>query len=491
MVMMAKIIRNRVKIFIIIVALVTMIFAVKPYYGGEVTIRLNEPSNFIFTPSDYSNMVFYSLLYENFFYLKSNGEIFSNIFNYYKYDKTSRALVLDLKDNLSFSNGDPIDARSVKLSLKLFLDMKAEISLKLRHFIKSIKTEENRIILQLMYDNPDIISLLTTPELVLLSGTDGIFSGMFYPVKWGENRYIKLAPNKYYPGGRTYLDGVKVVFYDYYYPDIFLSKPGHIESGYREFNAGVYQNIYLGFPHGKVGTNTRIALYSLLKEFAKSIEMTPLNVLTSDEESPVTLNIRSFSNWKVRSILRRSRITLYILSSLKEIEEKLGAFLTRKGLRLETIYLSDNELTHFIDNIEINYLLMVKVFNKRMPIEEKIKRIIREMSFTRFNETYLKLINELEEVQFLKDEELLINQVSKLIEKIVKDGFLLPLYQNRYSLYIKNEVRGIEVDYYGRPLFQRMRMKMGAAAQLPGIEHSPEQEQKRVNGVDGVDSGDR
>ena len=156
---MIMIIRNRVKIFIIIAALVTMIFAVKPYYGGEVTIRLNEPSNFVFTPSDYSNMVFYSLLYENLFYLKSNGETFSNIFNYYKYDKTSRTLVLDLKKNLSFSNGDPIDARSVKLSLKLFLDMKTETSLRLRHFIKSIKTGENRIILQLMYDNPDIINL--------------------------------------------------------------------------------------------------------------------------------------------------------------------------------------------------------------------------------------------------------------------------------------------------------------------------------------------
>ncbi len=471
--------RNGAKIFIIIVALVTMIFAVKPYYGGEVTIRLNEPSGFVFTPSDYSNLVFYSLLYENLFYLKSDGEIFSNIFSYYKYDKTGRTLVLDLKKNLSFSNGDPINAKSVKFSLELFLDMKLETSLRLRRFIKSIKTGENRIILQLMYDNPDIIGLLTTPELVLLSGTDGVFSGMFYPVEWRESRYIKLAPNKYYPGGRTYLDAVKVVFYDYYYPDIFLSKPGLIESGFREFNAGVYQNIYLGFPLGKVSTNKRIALYSLLREFARSIEMAPLNVLTSDEESPVTLNIRSFSNWKVRSILKRSRITLYILSSLKEIEERLEEFLTRKGIRLETIYLSDNELINFMNNTEINYLLMVKVFNKRMPIEEKIKKIIKEMSFTRFNETYLKLLNELEEVKFLKDEELLIDQVSKLIEKIVKDGFLLPLYQDRYSFYIKNEVKGIEVDYYGRPLFRGMRKKAGIEVQAQSIEHSAKQEQMR------------
>lgn len=475
--------RNGAKLTIIIAALVTMIFAIKPHYGGEVTIRLNEPANFVFTPSDYSNLVFYSLLYENLFYLKDNGEIFSNIFRYYKYDKTGQTLVLELKKNLSFSNGDPIETKNVKLSLKLFLDMKRETSLRLGRIVKNIRTEGNRIIIELMYDNPDIISWLTTPELVLLSGTDGIFSGMFYPVEWGENRYIKLAPNKYYPGGRTYLDAVKVVFYDYYYPDIFLSKPGLIESGFREFNAGVYQNIYLSFPHGKVGTNTRIALYSLLREFAKSIEATPLNVLTSDEESPVTLNIKSFSGWKIRSILRRSRITLYILSSLKEIEERLAEFLTGKRLRLETIYLSDNELNHFMNSIRINYLIMVKVFNKRMPIDEKIKKIIREMSFTRFNETYLKLLNQLDEIKFLKNEELLIDQVSKLIEKIVKDGFLLPLYQNRYSLYIKKQVKGVEMDYYGRPLFHRMRLEPDRGVQERRIKKSAEKdaEPKRDN----------
>ncbi len=152
----------------------------------------------------------------------------------------------------------------------------------------------------------------------------------------------------------------------------------------------------------------------------------------------------------------------------------------RKGLRLETIYLSDNELTHFMDNIQINYLLMVKVFNKRIPIDEKIKKIIREMSFTRFNETYLKLLNELEEVKFLKNEELLIDQVSKIIEKIVNDGFLLPLYQNRYSLYVKKKVKGIEVDYYGRPLFQRMRMEAERGAQEKRIKQSAEQNESEV-----------
>lgn len=461
------------KLTIIFVALAGLIFAVKPYYGGEVTIRLNEPANFNYTPSDYSNLVFYSLLYENFFYLKNNGEIGSNIFEKYTYDKEQRAVVLELKENFSFSDGSPISADSVALSLKIFLDLKIETSLKLRRIIKRTDTEKKKIFIRLMYDNPDIVSLLTAPELVLLSGSPGIFSGMFQPVEWERGKYIRLVPNKYYPGGRTYLDGVKVIFYDFYYPDMFLSKPGLNDDEFQEFNAGIYQNIYLGFPHGKVSPNIRLAVYSLLRDFAKSADMTPLNVLTSDEESPVTLNIKGLSYRRVRTILRRSRIQLYIVSSLKQIEEKLGAFLKKRGIPLETIYMNDNALRNFMDNAPVQYLLMVKVFNKRIPLEEKIKRIVKEMSFHRFDENYLKMLNELEEVKFLNNDELLYDHVSRLIEKVVNDGFILPLFQKRYSFYVRKGVKGIELDYYGRPLFQGIRLDQNSRPRPKAAQDEP------------------
>ena len=458
---------NRAKIFIIIAALATMIFAIKPYYGGEVIIHLNEPANFNYTPSDYSNLVFYSLLYENFFYMKNDGDVFSNIFDYYRYDPVKRAMVLQLKENISFSNGTPINAESIRLSMKLFLDMKVESSLKLRRMIKNIVVDKQNIIINLLYDSPDIVGLLTAPELVVLPGASGIFSGMFYPVEWERNRYIKLAANKFYPGGRSYLDGVQVIFYEMYYPDIFLSKPGMNDDSFREFNAGVYQNIYLGFPEGDVSPNKRLAVYSLLRGFAESVEMTPLNVLTSDDESPVTLNIKTLSDQRVRAILKRSRIKLYIVASLKEIDEKLQEFIKRHGMPVDTIFMNDNMLTNFMTSAPVQYLLMVKVFNKRTPLDEKIKRIIKEMSFNQYDETYLKMLNELDEVKFLNNDELLFDHVSSLIEKIVNDGFLLPLFQKRFSFYVRKGIKGIELDYYGRPLFREMRMGNVSPAPAP------------------------
>lgn len=465
---------NGAKITIIIAALLTLVFAIKPYYGGEVVIRLNEPPNFVYTPSDYSNLVFYSLLYENLFYMAEDGDVYSNLFRDFRYDAAERTLVMELKKNISFSNGDPIEADNIKFSIRLFMEMKIKTAAKLRGIVKSITTGGHKVMVELLYDTPDIAGLLSAPELVLLSGTGGSFSGMFYPVEWEKGSYIKLRPNLYYPGGRTYLDGVKVIFYDYMYPDLFLSQPGNTVAGFRETPAGVYQNVYLGFPGQKVSTNKRLALYSALRDFAAQKELTHLNALTSDDESPVTLNIKQFPSWKIRALLKRSPMKLYILSSLKDMEEELRLYLSGKGIRrLETIFLSDNRLADFMEHTPVDYLVLVKVFNKRTPIDEKIATIIREMSFARFDAGYLKMLSELEEVKLLKDDELLIDQVSRIIEKIVNDGFLLPLFQRRFSLYSRNNVAGLALDYYGRPLFRKMRLAGKSAATVPAPPAAP------------------
>ncbi len=473
---------------VIVIALIS-IAAIKPYYGGEVVIRLNEPDDFSYNPSSYSNMVFYSFIYENFFYLRKNGEIDSNVFREYTYDKNTFTLNLILKENSCFSNGKLITAEHIEGSLKLYLDMNSVSSRKLRRLIKKIKTipEENRVVVELLQDDPGILGSLTTPELVVITGSDDVFSGMFYPVEWDKNQHILLKPNPFYPGGRSYLDSVKVIFYDMYYPDVFLADPGFKNEKFSELDSGVYQNLYLVFPEGKEGKtsgNARIALYSMLKNFFKpsgtnpKIKPTPipdafqnlmdLNSLTSNDESPVTLNIQTFPDWKVRSVLQYSKVKLYILSSLKSLEKPLADFLEKNNLPIETIFLSDNQLSNFMNTTPISYLMMAKTFNKQEPIEEKVKVILKEMSFERFDESYLKLLNQLDEVQNLKNEELTMDLVSRITEKIIDDGIILPLFQKRYSLYVKKNLAGIDLDYYGKPLFQSVRFNRANSSERKG-----------------------
>jgi len=87
--------------------------AIKPYYGGEITIRLNEPTSFHLNTANYSNLIFYSLIYENFFYLKKTGEISSNVFQEYRYDPTGKTLLLTVRDTLSSANGKDLTAKNI------------------------------------------------------------------------------------------------------------------------------------------------------------------------------------------------------------------------------------------------------------------------------------------------------------------------------------------------------------------------------------------
>ena len=393
------------KIALILIAL-SLVFAIKVNYGGQASIRLNEPVSFASNPSNYSNLIFYSLIYENLFYMNPNGDIWTNLFKSYRYDKTARALKLELKENLSFSNGTAVEIESVKNSIQRFLGQNYLSSKNLAKIIKNIRVENATLYLELSYDRPNIVSFLAAPELVLL-GEEVMFSGLFYPVEWVKGEHILLAPNLYYPGGRTYLDSIKVVFFSQPYPDIFLGNPGSFNGDqFQELNAGIYQNIYLSFPGDRVGQNTRMALFSLLKQYFSGDGHVSLNSLTSDDESPVSIDIKPIPSRRMRSILKYSKINLYILSSLKDIEASFGAYLQKKGVPIETVYIGQDQLTNFIENDSIKYLLLEKVFSRRTPIENKISKVIREMTFSRFNEKYLKLMEELNEIKNLNNKEL-------------------------------------------------------------------------------------
>jgi MarR-like DNA-binding transcriptional regulator SgrR of sgrS sRNA len=444
---------NRIGVkFLLMLISLAFIFAIKPNYGGEIKIKLNEPDTLSYTSSNYSNMIFYSLIYENLFYMQSNGYVYSHLFSSYVYNTQLTRLQLQLKDNLCFSNGKPISGQNIKYSLEFFLNLNYYYSTKLRKVIKRISVSQNSINIELYYDYPDILSLLSAPELVLISGENQVFSGMYVPIEWVQKQYIKLAANKFYPGGRPYLDHIKVVFNEVELPDIFLSSPNAGRDNYTETESGVYQNVYIAFPKTKISQNTRVALYSLLKDFNEYKSLKSLQSLTADAESPVAIEIEKFSKHKIRTVLKSSKIKLYLLSSLNYLDNDLLAFFKENGIRIETVYLDNNELQNFLENIAIEFVILEKIFNKRQPTEEKIKKIIKEMTFQRMNVDYLKLINEMEEVKNFKNEEMFVTQLAKMIEKIISDGFILPLFQNDFSLYVKKDLAPITMDYYGRPV---------------------------------------
>jgi MarR-like DNA-binding transcriptional regulator SgrR of sgrS sRNA len=449
---------SRGKLWLALLLALPLTGAIKPYYGGELAVRLNEPASFHLNTASYSNLIFYSLIYENFFYMKRDGEIASNIFTDYRYDPATRTLYLTLKENLSFSNGKPLTVKNIQVSLKVFLGADLLAASKLNKAVKSVRADQNQVAVELLADNPDILSLLTAPELVVLAEDEQSFSGLFYPQEWEKNDHLVLKANPFYAGGRSYLDAVRVTFSDTPTPDLFLSAPGQFKDGFLEFDSGIYQNIYLCFLQGDVGQNTKIALYTLLKRFNESTgsQYSELNSLTSEEESPIAIRIKTFSPGKTASILKYSDIKLYVLASLANLEKDLAAFLKSTNLKIETLFIDDSQLMAFLNSAAVQYVLIDKIFQKKIPAEEKISRILKESSFNRFNARYLRMLSELDEARFSNSQELLTEQIARICEAIVNDGFIFPLFQKNYSLYVRKSWPGLEVDYYGRPLLQKV-----------------------------------
>ncbi len=451
--------RRRLALLVVLVAAAALTAAIKPRYGGEIVIRLNEPTTFAPSGTSYSNLILSSLLHENFFFLDGDGQVRSNLFASSAYDPATRRLTLALRDNLSFSDGAPLTARHVHISLRVFLSQNLLSASRLARQVKGMRVAGSSVIVELLADRPGIVAQLTAPELVLGGESENTFTGPFVPTEWQKGRELKLQANPFYAGGRPYLDGVRVLFADGTTPDLFLGTPASVRNGFREHGAGVYQNIYLCFLNSSLGQNTRVAVYTLLRRFNQSggPRLRELHSLTSDEESPVEIRVSELPWQKVESILRASDLTLYALSSLSGLENDLNFFFRQNNLRVRPMFVDEAQMANVIASTEAQILMVDKVFQRKNPIEEKIARVLRETGSTQYSEKYLRMLSELEEIHTLGNRELLMEQVARISEEIVKDGYILPLFQKNFSLYVRQELEGVEIDPYGRPLLGRAR----------------------------------
>jgi len=435
-------------------------FAVKKRYGGEISIYLNEPYSFHYINDDYSSVIFYSFIYENFFHLSTGGEISTHLFEYHLYDQDRKTLEIKLKEHLSFSDGSPVTARSITHSINEFIKLETSDSKALSRVLKGIRSEGRVITLLLNYDFPDIAHLLTAPQLVLLSPVSAVFSGAFIPSEWIKGEHLILTSNPFYPGGRSYLDRVRVIFaIQDEYPDVFLSTLPEIGRSFNRKTCGIYENAYVIFPDPNTPPGNKQALYTLLKDFGESQSLKSLDVLTSETESPVVIDIRGLSLRQAKRTLMYSKINLYFFPSFKSYQDAFSEYLASRDITLKTFFLDSKMRGESISSEDLDYIVLQKSFQKATPLKDKVKRIVGEMLFSRYNEEFMLRVKEMDELYGLNKNELLMDKIAALITDIVNEGIIYPLFQKEYYLYYRKRLVDLSIDYYGKPRFDELRYR--------------------------------
>ncbi len=452
--------KNKASGLVLFLLLVCMLSgAVKTRYGGEIRLRLNEPDTLRMSPSSHSNLLFYSLLYENFFYTVAGRGVKSNLFKRFHYDASTQTLILELHDGLAFSNGKPVLSRHVKNSLTSFFTRVMYRSKKLAGRVKHMTcSAELTLEIQLVSAGPEITAELTAPELVLIGDDEATFSGPYFPKNWDKGRKIELSANPYYAGGRPPIDRATVFFFDDDQLDVFLAESGFSSPSFISYSSGLYENTYITFPAaGNSGQNKRLAYYSLCRNLSGLGSFSPLEALTSADESPVSISIKPLPDRKIVSLLRNAKQIVYLASSLSVMQAPLAERFKQLSIPLEIRTISDNEVQGYIQKNPVPVLILKKLFRKDMPVTEKLASLIRELSFNRFDTVSLRLMKQLEEISGFEKEEVVIPAMAGIIEKLVEDGVILPLYQQRYQLMIRRAFSPVVIDQFGRVFWSELR----------------------------------
>ena len=183
-----------------------------------------------------------------------------------------KTLFLTVKDNLSFSNGKPLTARNIQVSLKVFMGSDLFAASKLSKTVKNVRVS----------DEPGRGRTAGRqsryPQPAHRPGTGGAGRGRavllrpLLPPGMGKERppdpagqpLLRRGPDL--PGHGAGSPSPRARR-----PTCSWPAPSQFKDNFREFDSGIYQNIYLCFLQGDVGQNTKIALYSLLKRFNEAI----------------------------------------------------------------------------------------------------------------------------------------------------------------------------------------------------------------------------
>ena len=154
-------------------------------------------SNNILESNDYSSKIIFSAICDTLFkYNSSKKEIEKNACDCYTYTSDRKKLIIKIRDDLYFSNGDKVTAMDYYNTFKKILSSNTHIGIIFRNFFSSVNLLDE-MTLQLInkIKNTDSYKILSIYSTACVK--DKYTSGPYYIVESKDN-YILLERNKFY-----------------------------------------------------------------------------------------------------------------------------------------------------------------------------------------------------------------------------------------------------------------------------------------------------
>lgn len=154
-------------------------------------------SDNIIESNDYSSKVIYSAICDNLFkYSLSKNKIVKNACSHYSYTKNKKRLVIEIRDDLFFYNGDKVTSLDYYNSFRQILSSNTHIGIIFRNFFTDVKILDDRT-LQFVnkIKNANSYKILSIYSATCLKGK--YTSGPYYIADRKDN-YILLKRNKFY-----------------------------------------------------------------------------------------------------------------------------------------------------------------------------------------------------------------------------------------------------------------------------------------------------
>lgn len=131
-----------------------------------------------------------------------------------------RTWTLELREDVTFSDGTPLDAEAVRWSIERYVDKDADEAVLWENNVAQVRTpNETTVVFELNTEWPGFEHLLTTgPGMIVAPSAEkgGEFTpvgaGPFELVEHAEQEELVLRANEDYWDGQPYLDEVRVVF---------------------------------------------------------------------------------------------------------------------------------------------------------------------------------------------------------------------------------------------------------------------------------------